>query len=117
MIRFCEFFAAHHGFCGLHIIRNVYYAKKILEAFNGNIIWAAVKSESEAAFKRAMNKIQQAASKTSTYLNLILHERWALYAISQLGMKPYGRKESDAAEQSNSKSGVIGNGNACLCSH
>ena len=113
MIRFCESFDAHHGNCGLHIIRNANdYAKKNKESFDGNMIWAAVKSESEAAFLRAMNKIQQAVPKTSTYLNLIPHESWALYAISQLGMIPYGRNTSNATEQSHSKSGFIGNKNA-----
>ena len=113
MIRFCESFDAHHGNCGLHIIRNANdYAKKNNESFDGNMIWNAVKSKSEAQFLRAMIKIQLVAPKTSTYLNLIPHERWALYAISQSGMIPYGRKTSNAAEQSNSKSGVISNENA-----
>ena len=69
-------------------------------------------AENKADFQKAMTKISVNGENTAAYLEKIEHSRWALYAMSESGAITYGRKTSNAAEQSNSATGCIGKGKA-----
>jgi len=72
------------------------------------LFWKLAKSESEASYGKTLKTLKSVAPTTATYLNNIEHSRWALYAIADAGCFTYGRMTSNASEQTNSVTGVIG---------
>lgn len=106
---FCDKFKAHHAYCGKHLQRNAdEVAKKAKESLSPSQFWELATSPTEASYQQTFIKLCSTAPKTAAYLNNVDHSKWILYAISKAGCITHGAKTSNAAEQSNSETGVIG---------
>ena len=113
---FCDMFKAHHAYCGKHIQRNandVTKKAKPRESLTDTLFWKLAKSDTEVYYQNVLKEVRSFAPKTASYLDNIDHSRWVLYAIVEAGYFTHGRMTSNAAEQTNSESGVIGREGAC----